>query len=494
MGNLFANALKKESEIVYTENGMQAQNTTHNACVNLFGLIGALRHQAWNVTTLDFDRAEVLFAEAYKEDPLVATKIVFYARDIRGGIGERDIPRHLFKYMANYHENAIIPNLDLIGVYGRYDDLYTFIGTPVEGEMWGIMKKQFEEDRENMANGHAISLLAKWIKTPDASSKKTRALGIMTANKLGYSVYEFKRILRAMRKHIGVVESLMCNNEWDKISYPKVPSRAMMIYRNAFRKHDKERYSQFVLDAFEKRVKINSSALYPYDIVEKFLYKGEDAMSLEAQWKQLPNYVDSDEKIMIMADVSGSMWGRPMATSIGLAMYFAERNKGDFHNLFMTFSNNPTIVDIKGETLGQKIQFIHNADWGNSTNIEAAFDLILNIAKNNNTPKSDMPKALIIVTDMEFNYMFGSESALKFYDAMKEKFEKHGYTIPNVVFWNVDSRQDLFHGDSNINGVQFVSGQSASTFKWILGGLDMTAYEMMMNVIASERYSAITIA
>ena len=317
----FADAMRKAAVFTRTENGAVALNTTGNACLDLFGTIGSLREA-------DENRVCSLFAEAFREDPLFATKIVFYARDVRGGLGERKTFRIILRYMAEKHPGALEPNLDLIGVFGRYDDLYCLIGTPLEDAMWAAMKKQFEEDLKNLNQGNAISLLAKWIKTADASSEKTRALGIKTAQKLGYPVYNFKRIVRSMRKHISIVECLMSAKRWDEIKYSEVPSRAMMIYRKAFLRHDEERFKEFITKAVSGQEKINSATLYPYDIVEKILYKKEDSEVLEAQWKQLPDYVEGGANAIVMADVSGSMYGRPMATSIGLAIYCGAQQRG----------------------------------------------------------------------------------------------------------------------------------------------------------------------
>ena len=290
----FAEILRKAATFTRTENGAVALNTTGDACLDLFGTIGALREA-------DDARIERLFAEAYKEDPLFATKVAFYGRDVRGGLGERRMFRVLLRYMAQYHPEALRANLDLVGVYGRYDDLYELTGTQLESEMWAAMKTQFEEDRKNMEEGHAISLLAKWIKTADASSPRTRKLGILTAQKLGYSVYEFKRIVRRMRKHIGVVEALMSAGRWDEITYSEVPSRAMLIYRNAFRRHDENRFAAFIDRAVEGKETIHSVTLYPYDIVSKYLSFGwnidaaqipaAESKVLEAQWRALPEYV-----------------------------------------------------------------------------------------------------------------------------------------------------------------------------------------------------------
>ena len=372
----FADEMRKEAAFTRTENGAVALNTTGDACLDLFSTIGALRKA-------DDVRVQSLFAEAYKENPLFATKIVFYARDIREGLGERKVFRTLLKYMADVHPEALKKNLDLIGVFGRYDDLYCLIGTSLEEDMWSAMKKQFEEDLKNLNEGNAVSLLAKWIKTADASSKETRRLGILTAQKLGYPVYNFKRIVRSMRKQIEVVESLMSANRWSEIKYSKVPSRAMMIYRNTFMKHDKDRFEAFVNKAVAGDEKINSATLYPYDIVEKILYKKEDSSVLEAQWRQLPNYIEENTNAVVMADVSGSMYGRPMATSIGLAIYFAERNVGAYHNMFMTFSADPKIELLKEKRLKQKIINTIQAEWGMKTDLCVAFENGLKIVIDN---------------------------------------------------------------------------------------------------------------
>ena len=487
----FSTAIRENGTRTYTENGAKARNTSSNALVDMFGSIGALR----NRSAEDITR---IFAEAYKQDPLIATKIAFYARDVRGGCGERKVFREIIKYMAQYHPEAIKPNLDLIGVYGRYDDLYELIGTPVEADMWSAMKSQFEEDRKNLADGNAVSLLGKWIKTPDASSQKTKELGILTAKKLGYSVYEFKRILRALRKQINIVERYMSAKQWDMIKYSAVPSRAMMIYRKAFERNDTERYQAFIAKAVKGEAKINSATLYPYDIVEKVLYNREDSASLEAQWRQLPNYVEPGTNAIVMADVSGSMTGRPMATSIGLAMYFAERNVGAYHNLFMTFSGNPTVVTLKGDTLAQKVRFLSNADWNNSTNLQKAFEKVLKIAIENHVPQEEMVKSLIVISDMEIDsatHSWGmrTQDSWSFYEDMRKMYADHGYEIPNVVFWNVNARHDIFHADADRQGVQLISGQSASTFKQLMQTVGMTPTEAMMKIIDSDRYSAITV-
>lgn len=483
----FSEALTNESRKTYTENGAQAYNSTLNALLDLFGTIGALRNRRWS-------EVETLVEEAYNADPLFATKIIFYARDIREGCGERDIFRKIIHYLANVHPEAIAPNIGHIPEYGRWDDLYCLIGTQLETSMWLVMQLQWNNDIHNYFVKAPVSLLAKWIKTPDASSKETRRLGCLTAKKLGYNnIRDFKKVLRNLRKYINVTEVKMTANEWDEIKYPTVPSYAMNRYRHAFIRHDGARFNEFVTDAIIGKAKINSSTLYPYDIVEKILYGNDDSDVLEAQWRQLPNYVEEGTNAIVMADVSVSMSGRPMATSIGLALYFAERNIGAYHNLFMTFAGNPRVISIKGDTLYKKIRNIEKTDWGCNTNLYSAFKKVLDIAIKNNVPQEEMVKSIIVISDMEIDEALRCKSKWSFYDNMREMYMEHGYEIPNIVFWNVDSRNNVFHADSKRKGVQLCSGQSINTFKQLMGCIGLTPVEMMERVIDSERYSLITI-
>lgn len=490
----FAKALKNESAKTYTENGAQALNTTGNAVLDLFGTIGALRNA-------DDNRIATKFAEAYKQDRLLATKCLFYARDVRGGLGERHVFRTLLKYAATHHQEALRKNLLLIPEYGRWDDVYALIGTPLEEAMWRVVRTRFNADIINMAANLPISLMAKWLKTPDASSRETRRLGRITARGLSMDTRTYKRHLRTLRKYLKVTEVSMSANKWNEIDYSGVPSRAAMIYRCAFRRHDEARYNEFLEKVSRGEAKINASTLYPYDIIENYLKESRNQWSLnishenatlEAQWKALPNYVEKGTNAIVIADTSGSMYGRPMNSAVGLAIYFAERNTGAYHNLWMSFSEESTIHKVTGETLAQKLRSINTSDWGCNTNLAKAFRRVLKIAIDNNVKPEEMVKSIIVISDMEIDACAGR--SWTFYDKMAEEYAEHGYEIPNVVFWNVDSRHDVFHADSKRKGVQLCSGQSTSTFKNLIGCIGMTPVEMMLEVLNSERYAPVTIA
>lgn len=493
--NSFANAARVDSTHTYTENGAQALKTTSDARLDLFAVIGALR-------SADDNRLISLFENAYAMDPLFATKILFYARDIRGGLGERETFRRLLKHIATRHPEALVDNLDLIGVYGRYDDLYALIGTPLEDDMWSAMKKQWDEDIRNLLAGNAVSLLGKWVKTADASSKKTRALGIATANHLGLSVYEYKRKYRALRRQIGVVEQLMSENRWSEIKYPEVPSRAMALYRKAFFKHDQERMAGYLEAVTKGEEKIHAGALYPYDLVRKYLSDWYGVSSdldpvVEAQWEQMKkDYGESLESALVISDTSGSMFcdnNMPIASSLALGLLFASVNQGPYHNLFMEFSSRSDFIQVRGGTLLDQLRnMMRDAKWGHSTDLEAAFDKILSTAIQAHVAPEDMPKALIVISDMEIDAgTWGS--SWSFHDGMTQRFARYGYSMPTVVYWNVNSRHDIYHVDANRPGCVLVSGHSASSFKQVLKCVNMTPVEAMEEIINGERYRPVTI-
>ena len=487
--NSLVNALNAEQNKTKTTNGMNAYGSTSNHLLDLYGSIGAMRNRSDN----DIYRA---FSLAFAEDKLMAVKLSFYARDILEGLGERRISRLIWTYLANNHPEVMRKNMKYIPDFGRWDDMYIFVGTPVEADMWNIVRSQFEQDCKNMLENKPVSLLAKWLKSVNTSSATSVALGKKTAAKFGLNYREYQKLLSRMRAYIDVIERKMSSNNWTEIRYQAVPSRAMNIYRKAFYKHDTDGFSKYIEDVKSGKQKINSGTLYPYDIVEKYMYSGYNVCGkddvLEQQWKALPDFVDTDDNIMIMADTSGSMSGRPMATSVGLAIYFAERNHGAFAGTFMTFSSRPEFVSVVGNSLMERINNAKRASWQMNTNIEAAFNLVLNTAINNNVPQSDMPKSIIIITDLQFDRQYCSTD-WNFYKDMKNRFIQNGYQIPNIVFWNVNSVKDTFHVQSKWEGVQIASGQSASVFKAILDGANLTPYDAMMNVLNRERYSKITV-
>ena len=494
----FANALKTNTNVKLTENGARAYSTTGKALLDLFAQIGALRPRSEKEIT---DK----YAAAFAADPLLATKMLFYAGNVRGGLGERRTFRICLKWLAQNHADIVIKNAALIPHFNRWDSLFVLIGTPAEKEMWKVIADQLNTDMAAVAaskgrKAQPISLLAKWMPTETASSANTRALAHKCMTNLGLTPRAYRKVLSALRRHLKVVETSMSAQEWTAIQYSQVPSYAMKNYRSAFGKHDPEGFAAYKASLVKGETKVNASTLYPYDLVAQYTkrygywFRGTPNTDtiVEAQWKALPNYVQGENNILVMADVSGSMSGRPMDTSIGLATYFAQRNKGDYHNLYMTFTDRPHFIELReGATLAECVCKVMQTDVGYNTNLEAAFNYILQHAVNNGVSNDELPKALVVISDMEIDrYM--RQNKMDFVDAMKAKFARYGYTLPKLILWNVEARNDTFL--SKQEDVLCVSGQAASTFRELCGNLNgKTAWDLMLETLGNKMYDCITI-
>ena len=502
----FANAMYREGSTKRTENGAFAYDSTaQGALLDLFSQIGALRPRTER-------EIESKFAAAFREDKLLATKMLFYAGDIRqGGLGERRTFRICLRWLADNHPEIVNKNIELIPYFNRFDSWFVLCGTKCEKLMWENVAKTLAADMKaynaSVGNKHVpISLLAKWMPSENTSSEKTRQMAVKAQRALQLTPRKYRKMLSALRKHINVTERLMSAGEWAKIDYAKVPSYAMHNYGSAFAKHDYERFNAYLQSVKKGEVKINASVLYPYDLVEKymntrelgtyygdcFVARNENAV-VEAQWKAMPNYLTKPINAVVMADVSGSMRGRPMATSIGLATYFAQHNTGHYHNQYLTFTSEPKFINIReGASLLECVKKVAEAGVGYSTNLEKAFLAILETAVNYEVPKNEMPKALVVISDMEIDKYMRPGRHWDFLDVMRKRFASYGYKLPKIVMWNVNARKDTVLSQSE--DVIFISGQSASSFKSLCQNLDgITAYELMVQTLNGKAYEKVRI-
>ena len=501
------NELKKELNITTTENGALVRKTTYNSCLDLFALIGSVRNR-------ESKEIITLFEKAYNEDQLTAMKILFYLRDIRGGIGERNTFRIIAKYMADTHTTSMRKNLEFIPEFGRWDDLYAFIDTSLQNDALEIIKKQLSKDLES----ENPSLLAKWLPSENTSSAITRRNATITRKYLKMSPKTYRKTLTKLRKKIDIVETKLCENNYKDIEYDKLPSGAGLKYKDAFFRHDEERYSQFIEDVSTGKTKINSSTLFPYELVreaQSFICENYNCCTLpyndkrallNEMWKALPDYIgDNDEDCLAVVDVSGSMGGTPMQMAISLGLYVAEKNKGAFKNHFITFSETPELIEIIGDDLVGKVDFMEDSGWGYNTNLEAVFDLILNVAIKNKLPQSQLPSRLFIISDMEFDRAIQDNSWDRhrrektdketLFQTIAKKYAEAGYKVPTLVFWNANARHDLIPAidEENEMRVQYVSGASPRTFELLLKNETLTALDLMFEAINVERYNCITV-
>ena len=480
----FLTALETELNTTETLNGAKAYKSTLNKCVDLFGKIGACRN--------DISQAKKLFAYAFKEDPETATRILFWVRDIRGGSGEREVFRNLFKDLVSENSEIGEQLVELIPVYGRWDDLLVLENTSAWERVQYIILEQLRKDEVALTAGENVSLLGKWMPSINASSADSKRLGRRFAKLLGKNEREYRKFLTSLRSRIKIVEQKMCSKEWSEIDYEHLPSRAGFMYRKAFAKRDATRYAEY-LSAVEKGdKKINAGTIYPYEIVENYLYKGaSNDKTIDLMWEALPNYMEGQElNGLVVADVSGSMMGTPMAVSISLAMYIAERNTGIWKDKFITFSYRPEIQTIAGKTVGDRIRNLHRADWAGNTDLRAVFESVLNAGIKNDVPDAEMPKKLIIVSDMQFDSCCRSNKRTNF-EQIQKMYHKAGYEMPQLVFWNVNAIGGNVPMTIHDTGTCLVSGCSPSILKSVLGGKVITPVDVMRDCVYGERYSPI---
>lgn len=476
----FMDDLEIETSVTLTENGGRALSTTGDKLLNLFAVLGALRSRPTDV----IDK----FNAAYRENADLATKMAFYGRDVRGGLGERAVGRFILHQLAMINQEVVKANLKNIVEFGRWDDLLVLFDTPCADAMVEFVKLQLVSDECHMDKHESVSLLAKWMPSINASSEHTKALAHRFVKAFNTTPREYRKTLSALRKYIDVTEVKMSANKWTDIDYKAVPSNAMANYGSAFSRHDYEGFSRYMNAVKSGDVKIKAATLYPYNVIET-LEKGNRDVA-EAQWKALPNYVEGDNNFLVMADVSESMYGRPMHTSIGLAIYFAERNHGAFANKFMTFTDTPKIIEVTSNSLYGKYKSFFN-HVGYNTNLEAAFDAILSTAVHTKCPQADLPKALVIISDLEIDYWDGG--SLTFTEEMRKRFADAGYEMPKLVYWNVDSHKDTFLASKNDPNTILVSGQSTSTFKNLIKGIDLSAFEIMVQTLNDPRYDCVVV-
>lgn len=496
--NTFMNHMVQNSNFTITENGEIAHKHTNSKVLDMFAMGGSYRNRT------DAD-CILLFKNAFAENRTLAMKCLFYLRDVRGGQGERRFFRVVFKWLCSNYPAIATKNLANVVEYGRWDDLiYVTEGTPCEKAAFTLIKHQLALD----VQCKTPSLLAKWMPSQNASSETTKRLGKKLARFLGRSDKEYRKMLSVLREKIKVVEKLMSANRWAEIQFDKIPSKAGMIYRNAFARRDilAERYEAFAKDT---STKVNAKTLYPQEIAHQaFDYNMKRAsldkperLMLQKYWDNLPNYYGNrQENGIAIVDTSGSMSGVPLEAAVSLGAYIADKARGPFANHFITFSAYPKLMRFEGVDIVDKFNRCVQANWGMNTNIQAVFDLLLKTAKSRGVKAEDMPTRLYIFSDMEFDRCTTFGLARSMWDnhtsrdemesgleRIKKQWELEGYKLPQVIFWNLNARQNNIPAIGE--GFSYVSGFSPVMIQAILGGKD--SYDLMVEKLMSKRYSAV---
>lgn len=484
------NHLKNEANKTYTENGAITYASTLSDCLDLFATIGAIRQESDEEIITRFSRA-------FAENADIAMKILFFWRDVRGGLGERRVFRVIVNWLAGHEPAALRRNIVLIPEYGRFDDLIALMGTACGKDALAVIREQLRRD---LASQEGVSLLAKWLPSVNASNAETVRMGKKIARALGMTDAEYRRTLVKLRARIRIIENNLREKDYT-FDYAAQPSKAMFKNRAAFIRNDGERYSAF-MEQVEKREKtLHTGALAPYEIIAPcvdgrcsfFHLSAEERKTMDVTWNALEDFT-TGENALVVVDGSGSMYNgdkpMPAAVAMSLGIYFAERNTGAFKGHFITFSENPRLVEIKGRDIAEKVRYCMGYNEVANTNIQRVFELILNAARKNRVPQEEMPARIYIVSDMEFDWC-AQDAGLTNFEYAKQLFAENGYKLPEVVFWNVASRHANQPVTMNEQGVALVSGCTPRIFSMVAGG-NMSPWTVMMEVLESERYARIS--
>ncbi len=456
-----------------TENGAIAFEGLCSKITTLFGAIGASRN-------LDKDIIVDRIKDAYAESADLTRRMCLYARDIRcGGLGERKVGRIFIETMYKLDADFILQNLDKLVLYGRWDDITDLFVKTKDEKILKFIYKQLQKDFVS----ETPSLLAKWMPSENTSSAKTRAAAKTIRQMLTMSPKAYRKMLSSIRKKLNLVETKLTNKSYNEIEYLSVPSVAMNMYKNTFIKKDGERFEEFITEVENGKKTINAGVLFPYNIIESFNRRhltSDELRVVEQQWKALPDYVDFSEDVLVMADVSGSMEGRPMATSIGMALYFAERNTGVFKNQFVTFTDIPRLFNLDPTlSLEDRYDLVSN-EVGYNTNLDGALKAIV---ESNGTPK-----ALLVISDCEIDRFVGDGKKVQTIVAKyKSIFKAAGKTMPKIIFWNVEGGKSFLSLENE--NVAFTSGYSASIFNQLESLIKKGSIEAIIEILSKYEYN-----
>jgi hypothetical protein len=449
-----------------TNNGAVTHSTSLNFCLDLFFIAGASRQMSEKDIIMMFERA-------YAQDKNITAKILFWARDARGGAGERRFFQVIMKHIGAKYPDVMDQLMIHVPEFGYWKDVFV-VEKPDDNSLNWLSIQLTESPNAN--------LLAKWF-------PRKGPWFVAMHRYLEMTPKEFRKKLVSMTQ---VVETQMCNKDWDGIKYEAVPSIAMNKYRKAFFKHSEARMTKYIEAVHAGETKINAAVLFPHLLYDA-INEGQNERAVEAQWISLPDYMEgSTERILPVCDVSGSMMGLPMSVSVSLGIYISERNQSIFKDAFLTFHSRPEMQYLKG-SLAQRMRQLRTAPWGGSTNLQATFELVLASAVREKISEDEMPTKILIISDMEFNAACGGYGGNTNLDGIRQKYQAAGYKMPELIFWNVNGRPGNVPAQVNDKGVGLVSGFSPSILKTILKGAVYGPVELMLDTVMADRYKGVQI-
>lgn len=502
MSNFVKNFERMANQTLSENGGIVFSHTGEGALLDLFALIGGMRHQSDN---------EIIskWKAAYNENPELAANLILYTRDAgrNGGLGERRIGRLLLKELAKLEPEKVKRNLQTIVDIGRWDDLFSLEGTPCEDAMWGFIKGRFIVDITLMKENKPISLLAKWSPSINTSSKESRRLANKFCKIAGISPRTYRKALSKLRAYLDVVERKMSAGEWSEIDYEAVPSLAMSRYTKAFNIHNPEAFGEYKNKLSKGETKVNASVITPSEICRKYIINGgnrawnsgwygnsniESVAGIldevdKAQWNSLPNYVEGGHDVVVCADISGSMSSpnyEPIAASVGLATYFAQRNVGAYKNFYMSFAGNPSFIKLEEDWDIEKcFSYVLSSAVSYNTNLDLCFKAIFNVAKES----GETPSALVVVSDGEIDGYARSGQLDSIASKWAKKYAEVGLKSPKLISWNVAARNGTVLAPESDN-VAYVSGYGAGPFGQLNKLINKSGYEAMVEILTQPQF------
>jgi len=439
---------------------MPALKSSLNANVDLFFSAAASRGKDISAK----------FRAALSENRELALRLALWLRDAREGAGEREQFRSLLKFLEKNDEAALLHVVPVVPELGRWDDLLVFQTDLWKNAAFSVISQGLRD-----RNG----LCAKWMPRKGQTAVELR-------NFLGMSPKAYRKLLVGLS---DTVEQKMCARDWTSIEFDKLPSLASARYQKAFNRQCAAAYQAYKLALTNGSAKINASAIFPYDVL-----RGSDKTVAQAQWNALPNWLTEDAKILPMIDVSGSMGTQvstglsAMDVAVSLGLYIATKQTGSFGGVYLTFTDRPklTVVD-ESKNIIDLNNFVRWNDVGYGTNIEAAFKEILRVAQANSVSQEDMPKYLLVFSDMQFNGgTFGYRGTA--FNMVEAMFEQAGYQLPKLVWWNIADRGGNIPVKYDTQGNALVSGFSPSLVKSILSAKQFTPEGVMLETLLQDRY------
>ena len=449
------------------------------------------------------DKLENNIQKAANENLIDAVVLAFNIRDCRGGKGERDNGRKLFRWLMENHPEHFRKVIHFIPEYGRWDDLLFLLMEPSSERetILELLSSQLKKDKALMLDGKPISICAKWCPSEGDSDDRKYKLVEMICKHMKISPRQYRtEYTTPLRAYLNVVERLMCSGKWEDIELDKVPSCAIKRLKKAFEKHIPDIFNEWKAGLAEGKTTVKAKQLFPYEIIKEIRerYGVHDDVS-EAQWKVLENEVRKSgnlESSVVVVDMSGSMHDPkylPIDNAIALGLIVSSVVTGEFHNHVIPFADNPQFLKLEDGTITSRYNQIQRLEVGYSTDIQKVFGLILNRGKEAGLTDADMPKKIWIVSDMQFNDNQCIKGTTNF-EAIEAKYKKSNFTRPQIIFWNVNGKITDYPVSVDDNGTCLISGFSPSILKSILTTSDFSSTGILRTELDSERYKQIRMA